>query len=192
MRRVTQPSALVVLATPGGYHRQLAEAAAAGLAARYETTVLDLAAEGFQAFMSPEERRAYHTNDPLLDPIVEDYARQVVEAHSLTFVFEAYLGLVPPLLKGWLEKVLAPGVAFVFDQNHRVRPNLRNVDSLAGVATSTQQGTKGAKTLLLRGLRLNIPGRVKKRWYELAQTTEISEKERDEFATIVRRGMAAL
>ena len=55
--------------------------AVAGLrAAGHEVTVLDLYAEGFRTAMSAEERAAYHGEEPILDPMVQRHADEVLAA----------------------------------------------------------------------------------------------------------------
>ena len=43
---------------------------------------------------------------------------------------------VPAVMKGWLERVLVPGVAFVFDDKHRVRPGMQNIRRIGAITTS--------------------------------------------------------
>lgn len=190
--------ALVVSACPDDYHRRLVAAATGGLATRYEPVELDLIEDRFSAVMSAEERRAYHGNHPILDPQVDSYARLVAGASALVFVFPTRLWTPPPVVKGWLERVLAPGVAFVFDSQHRVRPHLRNVRAIGGVTTGTQTeaevraGGDGSKTTVLRTLRLNVPGRVRMVWRALYGYEAVSASEKERFVAQVGQGMAGL
>lgn len=196
--QVTKPSALVLLVATDTFHRTLAEAAASGLGNKFDVTIVDLVADQFRPFMSAEERRAYHTNDPLLDPQVVEYAELVKRTSSLTFVLPIESWTVPPILKGWLERVMAPGIAFVFDQNHRVRPNLRDVASMVGIATYTQTKAEiaiagdTARSLLLRAVRLNVPGRVRRRWHGLYEFGRAPAKAKDQFVNRVEAGARSL
>ena len=195
---MTQPSALLVLGATDPFHQRLAEAATTGLERRFTVTCLDLVAQGFVMAMSAEERRAYHGNHPILDPQVASHARLVAAAAALVFVFPTRLWTPPPLVKGWLERVLAPGVAFVFDSQHRVRPNLRTVRSIGGITTTTQTaaevraGGDGSRTTVLRTLRLNVPGRVRTAWYALYEYEAAAPGAKEEFVAQVARGMGRL
>ena len=98
---------------PDSYCRALCESAIAGLdRAGHDVVLLDLYREGFRAQMNPEERRAYETDSPILDPMVARHAAAVAQAEAIVFVYPTWWWGLPALLKGWLDRVLVPGVAF--------------------------------------------------------------------------------
>ena len=78
--------------------------------------MLDLYAVGFAAAMSPEERHAYHGDEPIIDPLVAEHAALVLRADALVFVYPTWWSGLPAILKGWLERVMVPGVGFRFDE----------------------------------------------------------------------------
>ena len=84
--------------------------------AGHQVTVLDLYGEGFRAAMSNGEWLAYHSDRPILDPMVERHAEIVKQAEALVFVYPTWWSTMPAILKGWLERVMVPGVGFVFDE----------------------------------------------------------------------------
>jgi NAD(P)H dehydrogenase (quinone) len=96
---------------------------------------IDLYAEGFVAAMTAEERRAYHTERPILSEQVQRHADLLTRAEVLVFVYPTWWSGLPAMLKGWLERVLVPGVAFYFDRSGRVRPGLMRVRRIVGVTT---------------------------------------------------------
>ena len=98
-------------------------------------TTLDLYALGFAPAMSLEERRAYHGEQPLLDPMTVAHAELVQRADVLVFVYPTWWSGPPAVLKGWLERVLVPGVAFRFDAAGKVKPALTNVRRIVGIST---------------------------------------------------------
>ena len=68
--------ALVVVAHPcaDSFCHAAAAAAERGLVARgIEVDTLDLYAIGFRGAMSPDERRAYESDDPISDPMVAEH-----------------------------------------------------------------------------------------------------------------------
>ena len=117
------------------YGRRLVAAAASGLGRGRDARVLDLPALGFTPRMSAEERRAYHGGHPIVDPMVAEHAGLVRAASALVFVFPTRWWQPPPILKAWLERVLVPGVGFVLDHKHKVRPAMQHVRAIAGVTT---------------------------------------------------------
>ena len=66
--------------------------------------------------MTAEERDAYHGESPICDPLVERYADIVGRAGALVFVYPTWWSTLPAILKGWLERVMVPGVSFRFDE----------------------------------------------------------------------------
>lgn len=115
----------------------------------------------FSGFMTAEERRAYETDQPLVAAETKSSAAAVQRCDALLFVYPTVLFGVPPRLKSWLERVMVLGVAFVFDEKHRVRPGLKNVRRLGVVTTSphSRLATARARDLgyrtFMRTLRLN-------------------------------------
>jgi putative NADPH-quinone reductase len=131
--------ALVVIAHPcdDSFCHAAAERAVAGLsAAGHHVDTIDLYADGFRTAMSLDERLAYHTDDPILDDQVGEHAALLQRAQILVFVYPTWWSTVPAILKGWLERVMVPGVGFVFDERSgRVRPGLKQVRRLIGIST---------------------------------------------------------
>jgi putative NADPH-quinone reductase len=133
-------------------------------AAGHETRLIDLYAEGFDPALSREGWRAY-----------EDVARNAegIEAHvaalrwaeGLVFVYPTWWYGLPAMLKGWLDRVWTPGVAFDLPRDGPIRPALTNLRKLGVVTTCgaswwlTQIVGAPGRNLILRGLRfLMAPG----------------------------------
>lgn len=95
-----------------------------------------LAVHEFNAVMSAAERIAYHSDRPVISDDVRDSAERLQAADALLFCYPTVAFTVPAALKGWLERVLVPGVAFVFDDKHRVRPGMENIRRIGAVTTS--------------------------------------------------------
>lgn len=95
-----------------------------------------LAVHGYNAVMSAAERAAYHSEQPVISDDVRDSADRLRAAHALLFCYPTIAFTVPASLKGWLERVMVPGVAFVFDESHRVRPGMENIRRIGAVTTS--------------------------------------------------------
>ena len=103
-------------------------------AGRHEVDLL--AVRDFDAVMSAAERTAYHSDQPVISDDVRDSADRLQIAEALLFCYPTVTFSVPATLKGWLERVMVPGVAFVFDDRHRVRPGMQNIRRIGAVTTS--------------------------------------------------------
>ncbi len=192
----------VVLAHPNenSFSHELARRAVAGLtAAGHDAELLDLAALGFAAAMSPEERAAYHDDQPVLDPIVRTHVDLVRSVEALVFVYPTWWSGLPALLKGWLERVMVPGVGFRFDERSgKVRPGLTNIRHLVGVSTYgspkwyIQAINDNGRRTLMRALRLSCGFRTSRKWLALYAIDSESSEARSEFASRVERAMAEL
>ena len=122
---------------------------------------LSLVIDEFGTTMTAEERTAYETDEPLIADEAKASAARVQSADALLFCYPTTLFGVPPLLKGWLERVMVMGVAFVFDKKHRVRPGLTNVRRIGAITTTphSRSATMRARDLgyrtFMRTFRLN-------------------------------------
>ena len=133
----------------------------------HEIDHLALSADEPTVFMSADERLAYETSSALVAEDTKASADRVKRADALLFCYPTTMFGVPPRLKAWLERVMVPGVAFVFDDERRVRRALRNIRRIGVITTSPHSNTEtmrardlGRRTLL-RALRLNCHTRCK-------------------------------
>jgi len=125
----------------------------AALEERGHTVVAtDLYSEGFDPVLSRDERRTYF-DEPYDTSGVAAYVRVLREVDGIVFCFPHWWFAMPALLKGYFDRVWAPGIAFEHDlAAGRIRPLLRNI-RLFGVVT-----TYGAPWWLAR-LWAGEPGR---------------------------------
>lgn len=130
------PRALVLFAhpCPESFGAALHGAIVETLAARgWDVDDCDLNAEGFQPVLTMEERRNYHEEPANIDP-VKTYVDRLLAAEALIFSFPVWNFGYPAILKGFLDRVFLPGVAFKLVDG-KVKPNLTHVRKLASVTT---------------------------------------------------------
>ena len=194
--------AAVILAhpNPDSFAHELARRAEQGLgAAGHHVVTVDLAAIGFRAAMSAEERTAYHGESPVLDPQVQDQIDLVRAVDVLVFVYPTWWSGLPALLKGWLERVMVPGVGFRFDERTgKIRPALTNVRHLVGISTYGSPkwyvraiNDNGRRTLM-RALRISCGLRVSRRWFGMYAIDGAEPRALEEFAARVERELSEL
>ncbi len=194
--------ALVIHADPdpGGYTAVLRDAAVQGLrVAGHEVEVLALAEEGFDWRMSTADRRAYHTDEPIVDDEVRRHADAVRRAEALVFVYPTRWFGLPAPMKGWLERVLVTGVAFeLHPRTRRVKGALGQVRRLVAVTTYRGSRTEvlrfadGGRRSIARTIRLTCGWRCRTSWLGLYDAPRRTEARRDAFARSVTRRMARL
>lgn len=99
----------------------------------HEVDACDLYAENFPAIMSREDRLLYHeipANRALARPWIE----RLEKAEALVLLFPTWVFGPPAILKGFLEKVFVPGVAFELVDG-KVRGALKHLKRIGGVST---------------------------------------------------------
>ncbi len=145
-------------------HGSVVETVTTALAAGptgHVVTQIDVLGENFGPHMSSAERVAYDTTEPLIADETRRSAELVLDAQALVFVYPTVMAGPPPVLKGWLDRVMVPGVAFTFSERNKVRRNLHQIRRIGLVSTvnppervSNRRDDLGYR-ILGRTLRLN-------------------------------------
>jgi putative NADPH-quinone reductase len=181
---------------PDSFNHAIASTAISSLTrAGHAVTVLDLYAEEFRTAMSRDEQQAYYSDRPLLDPTAERHAGIIKQAEALVFVYPTWWSTVPAILKGWLERVMVPGVGFLFDERQRVRRGLTDVRRVVGISTygATRLYVKvlhdNGRRTLMRALRLNTALVTRTTWVALYEVDNCSLAQRQAFLERVDRKM---
>jgi len=103
----------IILAHPrkGSFNHAIAETAAAALRESGHTVTLhDLYAEGFDPVLPGGE---ILRDAPLPEPIAR-HCDGIAAADGLIVIHPDWWGMPPAILKGWIDRVLRPGVAYRF------------------------------------------------------------------------------
>ena len=185
---------------PESFSHAIAATAVAGLKrGGHDVTVLDLYEEEFRV---GDERG---TNAWPTTAIARSSTRwssgtrgSSSDAEALVFVYPTWWSTMPAILKGWLERVMVPGVGFVFDEQQRVRPGLTNIRQLVGISTYgsprwyvAAMHDNGRRTLM-RALRLNMGLLTRRTWLGLYDIDNSTPETRTEFLTKVEGRMRSL
>ena len=182
------------------YGAALARAAVKGLrAGGHEVRVVDLYGEGFDPVMTRADWIAYQGTDAVVDPAIATQAEHARWAEMLVFVYPTWWAGMPAIMKGWLERVLVPGVAFVLDERTRlVRPTMQHVRRVVGVTTYgsprlyVRATGDGGRRTVTRALRLVCGRRTRATWLGLYGMDKRDDTERRVFLAHVEATMAAL
>jgi putative NADPH-quinone reductase len=130
-------------------------------AAGAEVRLNDLYARDFRPVLSPQEWQGYLDCPQNVNCVAEDVA-DLRWCDTLIFVYPTWWYGLPAMLKGWLDRVLLPDVAFLMPDGHNktIRPGLQHIDRL-GIFTTcgaswlvTQLVGAPGKRTLTRGVGL--------------------------------------
>jgi putative NADPH-quinone reductase len=77
----------------------------------HEVTLQDLYAEGFNAAMTSTERASYYDGQYATQAVSEQ-VENLLSAEAIVLVFPTWWFSYPAILKGWFDRVWAPGVAY--------------------------------------------------------------------------------
>ena len=129
---------LLVLAHPAEHSFTAAVAATARealLANGHSVDWLDLHRENFDPRLSAAEHASYFRN-PYNAAAVSTLTARLAAADALILVFPQWWFNFPAILKGFFDRVLAPGVAFAHKPDGGIAPRLTNIHLLYAL-TST-------------------------------------------------------
>lgn len=125
-------------------------------AAGAEIRVVDLYAEGFDPILSPADWRGY-LDAPANRAPVAGHVEALSWCDTLVFTYPTWWYGLPAMLKGWLDRVLLPDVAFLMPdaQNKNIRPGLGHITRLGVFTTCGASrwltaiiGSPGRRTLI--------------------------------------------
>jgi putative NADPH-quinone reductase len=117
----------------------LAAAARRGLEkAGHEVDIIDLHADGFNPVMSAQDLTEWRGKTST-DPQILDYQKRLLAADHLMFVFPVWWELMPASTKGFIDKVIAKGIAY--EQSSGGKSFGSKLPNLQGVTLITVMST---------------------------------------------------
>jgi NAD(P)H dehydrogenase (quinone) len=194
-------NALVVYCHPveGSFCSAMRDAAISGLrAAGHSVDVIDLAAEHFNPVMSKSEWDTYRRGNGDIPVGLDRDVALVKSAEIIVFVYPTWWGGLPAQLKGWLERVMLPGTAFVFNENNKVRPGLRNIRRIHIASTFGSPWlyvrfvNDNGRRILARAFRLNTSLRTKVSTSSLYAMDTATDQSRKSFLLSLEKKMGTL
>jgi len=191
-------NALIVYCHPveGSFCSAMRDAAISGLhAAGHNVDVIDLAAEDFNPVMSKSEWDTYQQGNGDIPAGLERDVSLVKSAEIIVFVYPTWWGGLPAQLKGWLERVMLPGTAFVFNENSKVRPGLRNIRRIHIASTFGSPWlyvrfvNDNGRRILARAFRLNTSLRTRVSTSSLYAMDTATDESRKRFLLSLEKKM---
>lgn len=153
----------------------LATARESLLRAGHKVEVIDLYAENFDPVLSTEDWADYVPNTDRLIAKVAPHVAALRRAEGLVFVYPTWMYGPPAILKGWMERVWLPGVAFEVASASKMRATgrLQNIRHFAVITTSGSPWwwlrliRDPGRSMLARGYRVLFHPRCRVTWLQL-------------------------
>jgi putative NADPH-quinone reductase len=152
--------------------------------AGYEIDLMHLDNDGFNPAMTSADLKAFVAHNPV-DPQVIDYNERLKKADYLIFIFPIWWDIMPAMTKGFIDRVLSPGVAY----DHHPRgfglvPLLKNLKSITVITTMNKP--KIMYSLLIGNLIRKVMirsvfktmGYKNLRWISFTSVKRVSHKKR--------------
>lgn len=183
---------------PESFHAAIRGRALDGLrAAGHEVDLLDLYADRFDPVLSEEARRHYH--DAARNQAgLEAYVQRLKSADALVVQFPVWCFGMPAMLKGFIDRIFMPGVAFDIPDPERVKPMLGNLKRVAGIVTYGRPRwmaiTMGdpPRKIVKRYLRWFADRRARVDYHALYHMNVATEAQRSAFMEKIRVAMTRL
>ena len=185
---------------PESFNTVLCTAAVeAARAQGHDVRLIDLCAQGFNSVMSADERRGYTEDVPLPADLVPQ-VEALRWAEGLILVYPTWWYAQPAILKGWIDRVWRPGIAFTLhDEGNRLRAGLTNIRMIGVITTfgspwwfwTFLMGAPGRK-IILRGLRYCTNPRTRTFWLGLHDMDNQTDATRRRYLDRVKARIARI
>ncbi|MGF1767521.1 NAD(P)H-dependent oxidoreductase [Enterovibrio makurazakiensis] len=101
----------------------------------YDVNVIDLYQRGFEPSLTSAERSSYYASEYDKSRVDDDIAL-LLEAQCLVLIFPTWWFGFPAILKGWIDRVWAPGYAYDHDKDlGALKPRLHNLKEVKVITT---------------------------------------------------------
>jgi NAD(P)H dehydrogenase (quinone) len=163
----------------------------------HDVDLLDLYAEKFDPILSEEGRRHYHDVSRNRNGL-ENYVARLTTAEALVLQFPTWCFGPPAMLKGFLDRMIMPGVAFDLSDPAYVRPTLRNIKRIVGIVTYGRPRymalwmSDPPRKIVTRYVRWFTGGHARADYYALYHMNVATKVRRAAFMDKVDRGMRNL
>lgn len=166
----------------------------------HELRVIDLHRENFDPVLRRDEWYSYFHAPENNIAALKDHTDALQWADALILIFPTWMYGPPAMLKGWLERVYLPGIAFRVPagKDTRITGKLHNIRRFFAITTSgsprwwLQAIRNPGRNFLMRGMRIMFHPRCRMEWLQLYDMDHASEQARQRFISKVTRALSKL
>ena len=118
--------------------------------AGHEIDLIHLDNDNFNPVMTANDLKGFVDGAPQ-DPKVINYRERINTADHLVIIFPIWWELMPAITKGFIDKVIFPGVAYDYDHSGRFPRMIKRWNKLCSVTVITTMNTPSIAYRLLFG-----------------------------------------
>jgi putative NADPH-quinone reductase len=183
----------------GSYCNAILNAVTTGLQkANHEPDVIHLDNEGFNPVMTAADLKAFIDRKPI-DPKVIEYKQRLDQADHLVFIFPIWWELMPAMTKGFIDKVIFPGVAYDYTKSgYGMIPLFKKIKSVTVITTMNTPGIlysivfgNAVRKAIITGTFWKM-GYKNRKWINLSMVKMASDKKRKKWLANIESRYATL
>ncbi|OCB77381.1 NAD(P)H-dependent oxidoreductase [Flavobacterium crassostreae] len=150
--------------------------------------LIHLDKEKFNPVMSAQDLKAFRDKKPV-DPQVLSYQDRLKKADQLIFIFPIWWELMPALMKGFIDRVIFPGLAYDYtnQSNTLMKPLLTNIKAVTVITTMNTPGFiyrlvfgNAIQKALMRGTFWKL-GYKNRKWISFNKVKSVSQNTREKW-----------
>jgi len=175
----------------GSYCNAILSAVTKGLQnANHEIDLIHLDNDNFNPVMTSADLKAFKDKKPV-DKKVMEYKLRLEQAEHLIFIFPIWWELMPALTKGFIDKVIFPGVAYDYTNasNTLMKPLFTKLKAVTLITTMNTPGFlyrllfgNAIKKAMLLGTFWKM-GYKNRKWISFNQVKMVSQEKRTKWLT---------
>ena len=177
----------------GSYCNAILNSAMSGLnKGNHKTDLIHLDKERFNPVMSSEDLRGFKDRRAV-DPKVIEYKQRLEDAEHLVLIFPIWWELMPAMTKGFIDKVIFPGVAYDYTNKGLMKKKFLKMN---GVTLITTMNTASLFYRILFGNAIKKAvlfgtfwktGYKHRKWINLSMVKFVSDKKRDKWLSDIEK-----
>lgn len=172
----------------GSYCNAILRSVITGLErAQHKVDLIHLDKECFNPVMTAADLKAFKDRRPT-DPKVMEYRHRIDGADHLIFIFPIWWELMPALTKGFIDKVIFPGVAYDYTRGgYGMTPLFKKIKTVTMITTMNTPGFlyrlvfgNAIRKAVITGTFWKT-GYKNRKWISLSGVKQASEKKRSKW-----------
>jgi NAD(P)H dehydrogenase (quinone) len=151
--------------------------------ANHTADLIHLDKEGFNPVMTAEDLKGF-SEHKAIDPKVIEYKKRLEDAEHLVFIFPIWWELMPAMTKGFIDKVIFPGVAYNYTKRGFMKKNFLKLNGVTLITTMNTASFfywamfgNAVKKAIMLGTFWKT-GYKNRKWIKLSMVKFVSDKKR--------------